>query len=74
MEDIRKRSPLLNRKIPERPGTFKLWCGKVQGLCDGTLCTSCHMFPYRDLDSNSLISSPSLVDHTSIGLIRDEEE
>ena len=23
----------------------KLWCGRIQGFCDGSICVDCHLFP-----------------------------
>jgi len=25
-----------------------LWCGKIQGRCDGSRCPDCHLFPKGD--------------------------
>lgn len=57
----------------------KLWCGKVQGLCDGSLCPTCHLFPIMDsknmsVERGSLISSSSLTDHKKIGFTAEDEE
>ncbi|MFW3145805.1 MAG: hypothetical protein ACMUIE_03220 [Thermoplasmatota archaeon] len=57
----------------------KLWCGKVQGLCDGTACATCHLFPNRkntdfEVDRGSLLSSPSLIDHGTVGLTKEDED
>jgi hypothetical protein len=32
------------------------------------------MFPHRDIECSSILSTPTLTDHKKIGLIRDEEE
>lgn len=74
MDEIKKRRPEFNDPLQRDRLVKSLWCGKVQGLCDGTTCTACHMFPLRDLNSDSILSRPSLTDHRSIGLIREKEE
>jgi hypothetical protein len=32
------------------------------------------MFPGNDIESSSILTRPSMTDHGSIGLIRDDEE
>ena len=65
------------RHIPPIRST-QLWCGKVQGLCDGTLCVTCHLFPKDDtlfsVERDSTIDKPTLTDHKKIGMTREEEE
>jgi hypothetical protein len=74
MEELVKKRPLMKKDYLFRRTEPKLWCGRVQGLCDGSLCSACHLFPEKDLSSNSILSRPTMTDHGSIGLIREEEE
>jgi len=59
------------------PRSRTLWCGKVQGLCDGSLCVECHLFPAREdrmsVEADSMIDSPTLTDHEKVGLTADED-
>ncbi|MGA1873623.1 MAG: hypothetical protein ACMUHY_08110 [Thermoplasmatota archaeon] len=58
-------------------GPRTLWCGKVQGLCDGTVCASCHLFPVSEdkmtVENDSTIDNPTLTDHEKIGFTADED-
>lgn len=74
MEELTKKRPLIMKDFQHKRTRPKLWCGRVQGLCDGSLCSACHLFPEKDLTSDSILSRPTMTDHASIGLIRDEEE
>ncbi|MGA1819600.1 MAG: hypothetical protein ACMUHU_01180 [Thermoplasmatota archaeon] len=69
------RSRLRRPVLPSRSRT--LWCGKVQGLCDGSLCVDCHLFPGREdrmsVEANSTIDTPTLTDHEKVGLTADED-
>jgi hypothetical protein len=59
-------------------GTAQLWCGKVQGLCDGNICLTCHLFPRNgkllSVERDSTIDSVTLTDHNKIGLTKEDEE
>jgi len=79
MKDVTKkendRTKLSSPVLPSRSRT--LWCGKVQGLCDGSLCVDCHLFPARQdrisIKANSTIDTPTLTDHDKVGLTSDED-
>jgi hypothetical protein len=77
-EDLEfKRAHLSDGKPILPVWTTQLWCGKVQGLCDGNACLTCHLFP-RDaslfsVENDSTIDKPTLTDHNKIGMTREEE-
>ena len=68
--------PFLKKVQQRKPGApiEKLWCGRVQELCDGTRCADCYMFTIPDIERSSLLSGPTLTDHKKVGLIRDDED
>lgn len=73
MEGFEKRKEL--GKYIKRPDSpQKLWCGKIQALCSGNACRTCHLFPVRSVERRSILSQPSLTDHNKIGLIKRDEE
>jgi hypothetical protein len=73
MEEVNKRRPAF-KDLRQSLRENRLWCGKVQSLCDGSLCRSCHLFPPEDMEATSLITTPSLTDHSCIGLTGNDEE
>ena len=73
MEELEKRRDLVKLVKGPEPQR-KLWCGKIQALCNGNACQTCHLFPARSVENRSILSTPSLTDHKRIGLIRENEE
>lgn len=77
-EELKIKRTLLQYGVSTLPTmTTKLWCGRVQMLCDGSLCSDCHLFQNDsklfDVEKDSIIDKPSLTDHKNIGMTREED-
>jgi len=70
--------PKKRTQIPFNRISDALWCGRVQSLCDGSLCSDCHLFSAKDEDmADGTSSKGEVIKDGSIQSVRsilDDEE
>lgn len=74
MEKSRKTEFSSFKDFESQGHGVRLWCGKIQDLCDGSICPTCHMFPVNTASSSSILSKPSLTDLERSSTLTDSEE